>query len=70
VDLGIEALFFRGFKHTSFTGGEFDGDVEVELIAPATVGATAVVPAKIICTDKVRLKVAARWALFESSPLT
>lgn len=60
LDLGIEALFFRGQRHNLPGGGtyEFDGEVDIELVVQQTVGATAIVPGKIICTDKVRLKVA------------
>jgi len=60
LDVGIESLFFRGQNHNLPGGGmyEFDGEVDVELVAQQTVGATAIVPGKIICTDKVRLKVA------------
>lgn len=59
-DLGIEALFFRGQRH-ALPGGteyEFDGEIDIELVAQATTGANGIDPARIICTDKVRLKVA------------
>ncbi len=60
VDLGIESLFLRGQKHDLPAGGtyEFDGEVDVELVVQNTVGEPGIVPAKVLGTSKVHLKVA------------
>jgi hypothetical protein len=58
VDLGIEALFFPGYQHSSFVSGTFDGQVDVELIVQRSTGAPGVDQSKVICTNKVRLHVA------------
>jgi hypothetical protein len=61
VEFGIEALFLRGQRDDPGGGGavyEFDGEVDVELVVQKTVGAAAIVPASIVSTDRVRLRVA------------
>ena len=55
VELALEGCLFAGQKINSYT---FDGEVEVELVVQAATDATAIDDAKVVGTDKVKLRVA------------